>query len=94
MLDNPGANRAQPPAMQATCNPALFYDGIDKSNAGPPTPQALAPQNPLSTDKVDHWRQDWYVGGSGFGGGMRVQRDTVQRYEDHGRDENIVTPFP
>jgi hypothetical protein len=56
------------------------------------TPHSLPPQSPLSTVKIDHGSQFWFVGSTTSGAGVEVQSDTLQRYQDHGLHLNLVSP--
>ena len=70
-----------------------FYDNICEINVTPPiTPPALPPQSPLSSTKIDHGSQAWFVGSETSGSGVEVQSDTLQRYQDHGLHLGIVSP--
>lgn len=55
-------------------------------------PPITNPQKPLSTTKILHFWQKWYVGGTTPGKGVLVQTNTGQMYTDHGRHEDIVSP--
>jgi len=55
-------------------------------------PAVTNPQTPLSGSKVDHSAEVWRIGNATPGNGVAVQTDTLQRYVDHGRQENVVTP--
>lgn len=57
------------------------------------TPPSLPPQSPLSTVKVDHASQFWFVGTTTQGGGVGVQSNTVQRYQDHALHHSITSPI-
>ena len=56
------------------------------------TPAPLTPQNPLSSEKIVHSPQSWFVGSVTPGTGVEVQTDTQQYYIDHGRHLIIVSP--
>jgi len=56
------------------------------------TPPSLPPQSPLSTVKIDHGTQLWFVGSLTVGSGVEAQSDVLQRYQDHGRHLSIVSP--
>jgi hypothetical protein len=80
-------------------NPYLTTDGTFSdyicmdSTPGLLTPPSLPPQSPLSSVKMDHAMQAWYVGSAtGGGSGVQVQSNTLQRYQDHGRHLSIVSP--
>jgi len=96
--DFSGANWARGnPGGYATSSgaPAGFADHI----SGPPVgqnniPAPTSPQSPLSGTKVFHWGQEWRIGTLTPGLGARVQTDSLQYYDDHGRHLNIVSPAP
>ncbi len=50
------------------------------------------PPIPLGNSAVDHASQAWRIGSSTVGSGVRVQNNTHQRFQDHGRHTNIVSP--
>jgi len=57
----------------------------------------FCPQNPqtqLGTTAVYHWDGEWSVGSADPSGGkgVRVQTNTWQKYQDHARHRNIVSP--
>ncbi len=57
------------------------------------SPQPTPPQQPqLSTYTIDHATQGWYVGSTTPAKGVQIQRDTLQRYIDHGVHLGIQTP--
>jgi hypothetical protein len=56
------------------------------------TPAPLTPQTPLSSEKIVHSAQSWFVGSVTSGTGVEVQTDTQQYYIDHGRHLTIVSP--
>jgi hypothetical protein len=56
------------------------------------TPPSLSPQSPLSTVKVTHASQGWFIGSSTPGSGVPVQNNTLQLYQDHGRHESVLSP--
>ena len=55
-----------------------------------PTP--ACPNN--GSTAVVHWGQEWMIGSTTSGSGAAVQTDTLQKYLDHGRHLNIVSPVP
>jgi hypothetical protein len=67
-----------------------FYDNICVINAT--APPSLPPQSPLSSLKIDHVAQTWWVGSTTPALGVEVQSDTLQRYQDHGMHLSIVSP--
>jgi hypothetical protein len=75
-------------------DPTKFEDFVGVQTTFEVPPYATPARNPLGAAKVDHWTQEFRVGASVVGQGILVQRDTLQRYEDHARHENIVSPVP
>lgn len=57
-------------------------------------PHPTNPQTPLGTTKVDHATQEWRMGSTTVGQGVKVQTNTLQRFTDHGTHTNIVSPSP
>jgi hypothetical protein len=55
-------------------------------------PHVLIPQSPLTTVKIDHSAQSWYIGSVTPGSGLKVQTDTQQYYQDHALHLSIVSP--
>jgi hypothetical protein len=53
-------------------------------------PQGCWPS--CGTVKVQSALQTFKVGAEGLVGGIAVQQDTHQRYQDHGSHDSIVTP--
>jgi hypothetical protein len=78
----------------AMVNPADFSDQISgvAQQGVTFTPAPQEPQNPLGNVKVDHWGQAFYVGSKTPGKGVKVQTDTLQRYQDHGRHLDVKSP--
>ncbi|MGA9671402.1 MAG: hypothetical protein WBQ94_19480, partial [Terracidiphilus sp.] len=68
-----------------------FADSICEANSGL-TPSALPPQPTLTTVKIDHGFQSWFVGSTNEAVGVEVQTDTLQRYQDHGLHTAITSP--
>ena len=91
--DYPDTNWTRGAAGSYTASNSAFAD-IIQGQAANYYPSALAPRSPLSSTKVDHWGQDWRVGSTTPGNGLRVQGDTLQKYIDHARHLSIVTPDP
>jgi hypothetical protein len=56
------------------------------------TPPSLPPQSPLSSVKIDHGSQAWFIGSLTEAAGVEVQSNTLQAYQDHGRHLSIVSP--
>lgn len=94
--DYAGEDWPRPAVSPGFVDPADLVDDITVVNpANNLTPTTQRPGNPtLGNEKVDHWGQEWYVGSLFTGAGVRVQTDTLQRYRDHARHENIVSPAP
>lgn len=67
-----------------------FVDNICAINQKNPT--SLPPQNPLSTTKIDHTNQFWFIGSINSGSGVQVQSNILQRYQDHGVHVSITSP--
>ena len=55
-------------------------------------PHSLPPQSPLSSVKIDHGAQAWFIGSTTEAAGVEVQSNVLQRYQDHGRHLSIVSP--
>jgi hypothetical protein len=95
MVDFGGTNWNQADAGSATVAPANWADEIaGPSIAGPPVPVPVpqAPQNPLGNTAVVHWSGAWFVGSTTNGSGVKVQTNTWQLYQDHGRHTNVTSP--
>jgi hypothetical protein len=86
-----GSNWSRYDFKGSLVDPAGFHDKIGGEVVGK-TPAPQAPQTPLGNTKVQHWGQAFYVGGIDAGVGVKVQTDTLQKYQDHARHENIVSP--
>jgi hypothetical protein len=84
------------PANQAESFTSATGTFSDLICAGAPpgilSPQPLVPQNPLKTTVVRQISQDWYVGTTINGSGVRVQSDLLTMYLDHGRHLTVVSP--
>lgn len=52
------------------------------------------PQTPLLGRRVNHWNGKWSIGSTdaNAGKGLRVQTNTWQKYLDHARHTNVVSP--
>ncbi|MGH6839933.1 MAG: hypothetical protein ACREDT_14270, partial [Methylocella sp.] len=57
-------------------------------------PTLMNPQSPLGATAVDHWSGTWGIGDGHPGKGVTVQTNTWQKYQDHARHTNIVSPSP
>ena len=80
-------------------DPNDFYDQVQgeslavaKGVLAVPVPQN--PQAPLGATAVDHWSGTWSIGDDHPGKGVQVQSDNWQKYRDHARHTNIVSPSP
>jgi hypothetical protein len=69
-----------------------FFDNICVIFPNGGVPPSLPPQSPLSSVKIDHVAQTWWVGSTTPALGVEVQSDTLQRYQDHGLHLSIVSP--
>jgi hypothetical protein len=58
----------------------------------PLNPGESSPGGLPGDDPVDHWNGEWRVGSTSVGTGVLVQRNTWQRYQDHARHTNVVSP--
>jgi hypothetical protein len=67
----------------------FFADSMCAQGFSPP---ALIPQIPLSSTKIQHGTQYWFVGSTTSGSGIEVQSDTFQRFQDHGEHLGIISP--
>ncbi len=70
-----------------------FADRVCVTGGG--MPQPTPPQNPLGNNRVDRIPQTWFAGDDTNPAnhtGCRVQTDDIQRFIDHGRHINIVSP--
>jgi len=76
--------------------PSSFGDHI-KGQASGYTPVAVGPSGcttGVGTATVQSWGQDWRIGSTSVGVGLRVQGDSLQKYIDNARHKVIVTPDP
>jgi hypothetical protein len=95
--DYPGTNWTLPVACgsthvcSGTYNPSDWYYLVQGAKKGP-IPASQPPQGPLGTTMVDHWSGTWGVGSGTPGAGVTVQTNTWQRFQDHARQTNIVSP--
>jgi len=55
-------------------------------------PEPLHPKTPRGDVAVDHWEGHWSVGSTKPGKGVEVQTNTWQKYQDHARHTNVVSP--
>jgi hypothetical protein len=72
-----------------TTSTGFFVDIMCAQGFSPP---ALIPQIPLSSTKIQHGTQYWFVGSTTSGSGIEVQSDTFQRFQDHGEHLGIISP--
>jgi len=88
--------RQDPPPPGSIAFNSILQDEIQGEAIGlPAIPTPSAPCGPpRCTQKIQHWGQEWRVGSTSPGNGARVQTDTIQKYIDHARHENIVSPAP
>lgn len=93
--DFAGMNWRRGPTGGAVSDPADWFDQVGGENRAMggwrPTPQP--PQNPLGNTRVYHWDGEFSVG-SAEGKGVRVSKHTWQKWRDHARHTNLVTPAP
>jgi hypothetical protein len=85
-------NKPTPYGLSAYNLAGYWYDQIYFSSCIGCTPAYSGPQTPRSASMVDHSNQTWRVGSSSVGSGVEVQYDTFQRYVDHGRHNDVVSP--
>jgi hypothetical protein len=91
--DFPGMDWRRGANGGATVAPSDWNDQIQGETAGHvPPPQN--PQTPLGATAVYHWDGEWSIGSADPSGGkgVRVQTNTWQKYQDHARHTNIVSP--
>jgi hypothetical protein len=77
----------------ATVAPSDWHDQVQGESAGHvPPPQN--PQTPLGTTKVYHWPGNWSIGSADPSGGkgVKVQKNTWLKFQDHARHRDIVSP--
>ncbi len=93
--DYSNANWRRLAAAGLTTPDSTFADHIGGEAINLPAyPVPTSPQSPLSSTTVQHWGQEWRVGSTTSGAGARVQTDNIQKYLDHARHTNIVSPAP
>lgn len=91
--DYKGENRPVPKVTNNPSDPGKIVDTIEVNNPeNTLIPITKNPGTPLGTTKIDHWSQEFYIGSLTSGKGVKVQTDTIQRYQDHARHENIMSP--
>lgn len=92
-VDFPGTNWRRCDPDGANVNPADWKDEMQGEN--PPLvmiPMPINPGRPVGNMKVIHWSGAWYVGSKTPGEGVKVQTNTWQKYTDHTRHEDVVSP--
>jgi len=79
--------------------PSDWADGVGIGVGGTPlTPKPLPPGPlqkppiPLGSVEVIHWSGTWGIGDGTPGEGVAVQTNTWQRWQDHARHTNVVSP--
>jgi hypothetical protein len=98
--DYPGTNWTEPTNCGSTgaCTqlytPSNWYDLVEGAKTAGSVPTSQSPQSPRGSTPVDHWSGSWGVGGGNPGTGATVQTNTWQRFRDHARHTNIVSPPP
>jgi hypothetical protein len=94
VADYSGENWGQNATANGNATDGQLTDTITQYDSTPgqwyPTP--VCPNN--GSTPVVHWGQEWVVGSTTSGSGAPVQTDTLQKYLDHGRHLNIVSPVP
>jgi len=90
--DYAGTNWRPSVPNSSVLSPIAWYDVIGGEGAVGFVPQPLAPQTPLTKVKVDHQKGAWYVGSQVSGKGILVETMTWQKFQDHARHVNVVSP--
>jgi hypothetical protein len=91
--DFAGTDWRRGPAGGTTVNPADWLDLIQgEGSTRTPTPQA--PGTPLGNVRVQNWSGQWQIGSATVGSGLRVQTNIWQKFQDHARHRNVVSPAP
>jgi hypothetical protein len=75
------------PGYQFT-DTSQFSDQLDGAASGSTPPVAC----PGAGQAVEHWGQEWFIGGPLPGYGAAVQTDTIQKYTNHTEIQNITSP--
>jgi hypothetical protein len=97
--DFPGANWTLPAdcgtshVCSGTYNPSDWFYLVQGAKSGS-APPSQHPPTTLGTTTVDHWSGTWGIGDGHPGAGVTVQTNTWQRFQDHARHANIVSPLP
>ena len=76
---------------------SVALKGAEPHLKGGYTPVAVGPSGcttGVGTATVQSWGQDWRIGSTSVGVGLRVQGDSLQKYIDNARHKLIVTPDP
>ena len=95
--DYPGTDwQRSDPNGYSTDSTAKFFDtlGVFQSSLifGGWTPRPQSPGNPLSSSRIIHFHQQFWVGTLNPGTGVLVQDDTLVLYLDHGAHEDVSNP--
>ena len=97
--DYPGTNWRFPDNCGPThfCSgnypPTNWYDQVQGEAVGHGfVPPPMVPGTPLGNVKVDHWNGTWGIGDGTPGKGVTVQTNTWQKWQDHARHTNVVSP--
>ncbi len=90
---NPVPNWRQGVQGAITTTGSTFADHIGGENLSlPPVPVPTC--NASDGTAIDHWGQDWLIGSTQIGVGVRVQSDTLQKYIGHALHTSIISPAP
>jgi hypothetical protein len=92
--DYTNANWRRQDPGNLTSTDSTFADHIGGEYFSLPANPTPSCPPPLGSTPVQHWGQEWRVGSSTPGSGARVQTDNIQKYLDHARHTNIVSPAP
>ncbi len=68
-----------------------FYNDNNLCGGFQCSPTAQNPSDPLGTTPVHFFGQEFWAGSFDIGTGVLIQTDTLQRYADHARHNNVVT---
>ena len=77
-----------------TFSPGAWFDLIGGENLAyrPLRPVPQHPHNPLGNVLVQHWTGGWWVGDGHPAGGVHVQNNWWQKWQDHARHTHTVSP--
>ena len=88
-----GSNWAQfglPVETPATNSEVVDHiTGVGVNNQPPPSPMPVCNGNPI---QVEHFTQEWRIGGLARGSGVRVSSEQFTRYADHAAYVNFTSP--